>query len=139
MRKNKIGKVRIHQGAITKQHELSLAEILVHTGFDVDFIAVGSTKTPDIFFWNRYWEIKSPIGCSSRTIENNLRAALTQSENVILDLRRTSIPDEKTITYLQNHVKNFRKLKTLLIVTKQLEIYRFSQKSTCAIKVRMIK
>jgi len=53
--------------------------ILARNGKDVEFIKPSQTKEikkPDIILDRKEWEIKSPRGKSSRTIENNLRTAL---------------------------------------------------------------
>lgn len=139
MPKPKIGKIITPKGAIPKPHELSLAEILIHTGHDVYFLIVGPNKTPDIHFFDKLWEIKSPIGNSSRTIENNLRNALKQSENVIIDLRRTEISDHNAIQYITNHIGNFHGLKNLIIITKNSEILKISPKTSCITKIHMLK
>lgn len=55
-----VGKLYIPKGAIPKQHEISLAELLIRTGHKVCFVEVGPRKTPDIYFLHKYWEIKSP-------------------------------------------------------------------------------
>ncbi len=71
-----------------KAKEKTLASILVQKfNVDVEFIPEGITKTPDIEFMGKMWEIKSPRGKDRRTIENCLRAAAKQSCHVILDLR----------------------------------------------------
>lgn len=133
-----IGKLYIPKGAIPKQHEISLAELLVRTGHKVCFVEVGPHKTPDIYYLHKYWEIKSPTGNSSRTIENNIRAALTQSENIIIDLRRTKISSTKTKQYIINHFRNFHGLNELILVDQKQQIFKITRKSTCLIEISML-
>ncbi len=133
-----VGKLYIPKGAIPKQHEISLAELLIRTGHKVCFVEVGPRKTPDIYFLHKYWEIKSPTGNSSRTLENNIRAALTQSENIIIDLRRTKISSAKAKQYIINHLHNFHGLKELLLVNQQQKIHKITSKSTCFTEITML-
>ena len=93
----KVGKINMPRGALIHSHELRVATILSWTGANVEFIEVGTTHTPDIRFMNLEWEIKSPKGKSSRTIENNVRAALKQSSNIIIDLSRIKLPEDKCV------------------------------------------
>ena len=64
---------------------------------DVRFLEEASYRTPDIFYLGEKWEIKSPIGNSSRTIENNIRNDLRQSDNIIIDLRRMHVNESKCL------------------------------------------
>lgn len=63
--------------------------MLAHTGHDIAFLAFGINKSPDILFRGKKWEIKSPKRMKRRTIENNIRNALKQSRNIIVDLDLT--------------------------------------------------
>ncbi len=133
------GEIIVPFGALPLPHELKVAKVLTGTGSNVEFIPTGIHTTSDIIFKNLVWEIKSPLGRNSRAIENNLRNALHQSCNVILDLHRTSFPESKCLDYIKNHSKNFRGLKRLLIITSQDTIFNFSPKSACLSKITMLK
>lgn len=107
-----------------QKHEKLAADFLaVDRGWDITFIepdrARGS-KTPDILMNNLKWEIKSPKGKSSRTIENNLRAALLQSPNIILDLRRLDkrIPAERHEKDAEHRYRDAKSMKRLYIITR---------------------
>ena len=84
---NKTGKINIPYGSLPSPKELVVASLLAQSGRNVTFIPVGPIHTPDIIYDNRRWEIKSPEGGSKYTVENNIRRALLQSENIILDLQ----------------------------------------------------
>lgn len=83
-----------------------------------------NTHTPDIEMAGVLWEIKSPSGKSSRTIENNLRNALSQSPNIVLNLRRmdSRILTYKLIRVVQRRLKLSRKINRIIVITKQQEI-----------------
>lgn len=103
-----------------EDHELSAALILaVHFKTDVVFLRPESRKTPDIKIHHTKWEIKSPRGNGKKTIDNNLRSARKQSQNIVVDLRRTKLHQQKAISrinfYLSAGPHGF---KRLLIITK---------------------
>lgn len=78
-----------------KVHEETAAAILAsHFGSDVYFIETASRGMPDIKIGNTEWEIKSPIGASPYTIQNNMRKAGHQSKNIIIDLRKVKMHPE---------------------------------------------
>ena len=93
------------------------AIVLVAKG-DVRFLEEASYITPDIYYLGEKLEIKSPTGNSSRTIENNIRNALRQSDNIIIDLRRMHVNESKCLKEVERRVNLFgkRARKMLVIV-----------------------
>ena len=109
---------------LVEPEEGNVASVLIKTGNDVIFLSKFSTiKYPDIIYKNICWEIKSPKGSSTRhTIDNNLREALDQSENIIINLERINITEQNCITKLKNQFKRVKAIKRLMIITKKGEI-----------------
>lgn len=98
--------------------------VAIHLGLDVLFLVPNrqkGTSTPDIEMAGLRWEIKSPSGKSSRTIENNLRSALRQSANIILDLRQMDgrIPTKKLLLDAEHRFINAKKISRLIVITKE--------------------
>lgn len=122
MRRILPGKIIVPFGASVLPHEQAVANILTTTGFDVEFIPVRLIPTPDIIFMGMEWEIKSPLGKSNRTIENNLRIALRQSKNIIMDLRRIGISEDKCIVEILRQVNMICSIKNMLVISKKGEI-----------------
>lgn len=121
--KNKKGKVFHSKKALIKPHELRVAEILIRTGDNVYFIPVNAlTKTPDIYYQGKNWEIKSPVGRSSGTLERNIKNALKQSENIIIDLSRIKLDEEKCMKTLINIMKRYVHIKSMIIVRANEDI-----------------
>jgi hypothetical protein len=121
----KHGKTITPYGAIPEPHELDTARILNKLGKDVEFLPLvyaKGVKTPDIKMDELLWEIKSPKGDSSRTIENNLRAALKQSVNLIVDLRRTKLNEQKAISQISREFKLRKNIVRLLIIKKNQKL-----------------
>lgn len=116
------GKINAPKNTMPQPHELMVATVLSWTGDDVEFLPVGTHHTADICFRGLEWEIKSPIGKSSRTIENNLRLALKQSANVIIDLSRIKQPEDKCIGVIKRRAKKLGRIKKIMIITKSRQI-----------------
>ncbi len=94
--------------------------------YDITFLLPDrhkGAKTPDIAMNGLLWEIKSPKGKGPRTIENNLRLALLQSPNIILDLRRMDgrIPTHKLVREVERQFELAKSIKCLIIITRQEE------------------
>ncbi|MBR0134321.1 hypothetical protein IJM16_03585 [Candidatus Saccharibacteria bacterium] len=61
--------------------------------------------------------MKSPIGSSSRNIENTIRKALTQSSNIIIDLARKRGNVDKCIKEVRKQAAlSGNKIKSVLII-----------------------
>ena len=109
---------------------METADHLADLGYDIEFIAPRNSpnlRTPDIFMDGASWEIKCPKGKSKRTIENNFRKAKEQAANIIFDLRRINISEEKCLQELERRFAQKVDVKRLLIIKKNGEILRFSR------------
>lgn len=109
-----------------RPHEKKIAKAIAnYFQSDVIFMRRTLSKTPDLYILktNIRWELKSPEGGGKRTIQNNLREASWQSENILLDLSRAKLTDEKGISRTKEFLKKERpKIKRLKIITKKLKI-----------------
>jgi hypothetical protein len=115
------GKIVIPSSLLPELHELQTASFLANLGRDVEFlipIDKDHIKTPDIKMDGILWEIKAPKGNSSRTVENNLRTALMQSKNLILDLRRSKLNEQKAISQVNKEFKLRKNITNLIVITK---------------------
>ena len=106
---------------LPEKHERVTARYFVDRGMDVKFLrpsSVKGTRNPDFLMAGKIWEIKSPIVYSDSSFEYNFKKAMKQSKNIIFDLRRLNIRDEK------KYMKELRKwsikplLKILLVITR---------------------
>ena len=122
MTKIKHGNTIIPYGAHPEEHERETAKFFNKLGKDVEFLTPSYTKgvaSPDIKMGGIVWEIKAPKGNSSRTIENNLRTALKQSESIIIDLRRIKLDEHKAISQIKKLFGISKKIKRILIISKE--------------------
>ncbi|MDR2524451.1 MAG: hypothetical protein LBC95_02865 [Candidatus Nomurabacteria bacterium] len=115
----KKGTKTIPNGVIPEQHEIKTADFFTNQGENVEFIKSSATrKMPDIKMAGRRWEMKSPKGKGRENLEHTFRAAIKQSENIIIDLRRSKIPEKKAIIKLEREFNMSKRAKHLIIITK---------------------
>jgi hypothetical protein len=118
--------IQFEDGAEPEPHEIQTALFLKKNGKDIKFLAPKNrnlVKTPDIFMDGLKWEIKAPISNGARVMEHALRSATKQSPNVIIDLRRCKLSDERAIRQIKHEAeKRKTTLKRLLIIAKSQKI-----------------
>lgn len=125
MPRKRVGLIVTPPGVFVDRHEKLAADFLAaKMGYDVTFLLPDrrrGAKTSDIAMNGVLWEIKSPKGKSSRTIENNLRLALRQSPNIVLDLRRMDgrIPTRRLLTEAERQFSLTKSMKRLIVITRQ--------------------
>jgi len=106
-----------------KNHEFSAAvAVAEYFRSDVTFIRPARFRTPDFDVKGVKWELKSPMGSSARTIENNMRAARRQSANIIVDLSRIRIHQRRAIARIQFFLSKPNQFKKVLVITKAQKV-----------------
>ena len=124
---------KIDYSALNKEpypHEKAIAELFAAQGKDVVFLKpsnIPGVYIPDIAVEGLEWEMKSPDGKSERTIRRNLHKASTQSRNIIFDLSRIGIPEDKCIKELQTAFSESKYIRNMIIVTKTCEMIRLKK------------
>lgn len=105
------------------KYEMSVARILAQKfQSDVRFIERGLIKTPDVqvVLTREYWEIKNIKGNGKLTVEDNLRKASKQADNVVISLLRSAMTQEKASSYIRWYLKHARaNIKHIILVTKR--------------------
>ena len=115
---------------VMEPHEYSTVNVLLSHQEDVELVRKSRTphtRSPDIVMRGMFWEMKSPDGKGSRSVEHALRRATHQASNVIIDLRRIKISDEILILLLKKLFLELRSTRNLWIITKQVEIIRLKK------------
>jgi len=106
-----------------KPHEESAAVILSKFfKSDVIFIDGKSYCTPDVSVKNVEWEIKSPEGSSDNNIQKNMREASHQSKNIVIDLRRSKLHQNRALGYINSYLSYPNKLERVLVITKSEKV-----------------
>ena len=122
MKQQRIGRIDISAlNAPPEKHEYETARYFTSRGLDIAFIKpsnIKGTHSPDYRMLGRDWEIKSPIGKSNRTFEDNLRKAIKQSPHIIFDLRRLKPDAEKMCLMILSEQSNKPEIRTLLAITR---------------------
>jgi hypothetical protein len=123
------GKI-IPNGVVLEPHELATVVFFTELGHDVELIPrsnIEGLHLPDVIMDDLKWELKAPKGEGKWVIKNTLKKAQHQSENVIVDLRRVKIPQEKCITSIEREFKHSKRLKRIIIITKSRHMLEFSK------------
>ncbi|MDO4508142.1 MAG: hypothetical protein Q4B65_02030 [Candidatus Saccharibacteria bacterium] len=109
---------------IIQPHEISAAALLAqHFKANAYFMPRGILKSPDLRIRGQYWELKSPISNGRKTVENCLRSAAEQSQNVVLDLRRFPADYRVAINKTKYFMKcTPSKIKRIIFITKSNEV-----------------
>ncbi|MDR1197150.1 MAG: hypothetical protein LBL08_02670 [Candidatus Nomurabacteria bacterium] len=108
-----------------KDHEMAAAIILAkHFKTDIIFLRPTANKTPDFDINDVIWELKSPIGNGKRTIQNNLREARRQSSNIVLDLTRIKLHEQRAISQINYILKTHtvRSIKHLMVIKRSKKV-----------------
>lgn len=77
---------------------------------------------PDIEMMGVQWEIKKPIGRSKTTIANAMKRGVKQSKCLIIDLRRTTINDDRAIKDIKIAVRKTLTLRKVWVIKKDSNI-----------------
>jgi len=104
-----------------KEHEYNTVKLLLENGYDIELIppsAIKGLRMPDIMMKGVPWEIKSPEGNGKNTIKNTVQNASHQSENIIIDLRRTKISQEQALKEIERYFRLSKRLRRITIITK---------------------
>ena len=125
----KIGKITPN-GVSLEKHENDTVVFFTNLGRDIELIQPSNTpkaKTPDFMMDGKAWEMKSPQGKSRVTVEHAFKRAAKQSENIIIDLRRTKIPTDQTKTALEKLFGSSRRVRNLKIITREQQLLDFKK------------
>jgi len=111
-----------------KDHEMRAALIMANLYFkaNVTFLRQEAHKTPDLNVAGSRWELKSPLGNGKKTIDNNMRTAKKQSQNIILDFSRMKLHQVRALSRLNHYLSagnhGFRRVAVITKDGKVLEI-----------------
>lgn len=122
----KKGRIIIPAGRKPWPHELRVAEILAAAGHMVEFLPETSLRTTDILLDGVEYEIKSPRSSTPNSLEHLLKKSLKQSQNIIISLMRINGMHSSILHFLAIQAKTRKRLKKLLVVTKQGRIIDIS-------------
>ena len=103
-----------------RDHEMSAAILLAeHFECNVIFLRPGRQRTPDVEVNGVKWEIKSPLGKSKHTIEEQVKRASAQSLYIIIDARRCKLHMAKIRNHLKFQISVRPKINRVLLINKR--------------------
>ena len=76
----------------------------------------------DIKIGRLLWEMKAPKGEGSSLMKNTIQKAVKQSENVVLDLRRTKRHQTKCLSEIKREFVNSKSIRRIMIITKERKV-----------------
>ncbi len=120
----------IRNGVHLQNHEFETIKTLLKDDIEINLIPPTQgkgIKTPDFTINNVIWEMKAPEGNGKKTMQNTIQKAGKQSPNVIIDLRRSKMPQNKAISELKQYFQLSKRLQKLKIITKDAVILDFSK------------
>ena len=107
-------------------HEIEAAWIIaLHYHQTIEFLKPVDDykrKTPDFIMGGAEWEMKAPEGNSKTTIGRILQRASWQSKNIVVDCRRTTLPEEVIRRTLLFELGKRQQIKKLILITKDKKV-----------------
>lgn len=116
----KQGKI-IPNGVSLEKHENDTVVYFTSIGENIELIPpdkIAGSKKADFSMNGLEWEMKSPQSNGARTMEHAVRSASKQSENIIIDLRRSKLDDDRAIAQIKFHASKRTNIKRLIVITK---------------------
>ncbi|MBQ3296589.1 hypothetical protein IJH01_00440 [Candidatus Saccharibacteria bacterium] len=123
------GKI-IPNGVVLEKHEYKTILFFTEMGEDVELIPKSNKKgirTADIVMDGLQWELKSPRGKGRWLLENTLKKANRQSPNIVIDLRRIKIHQDRCLQELEKQFYKSKGVKWLKVITKTKKIIDFKK------------
>lgn len=119
-RSKKQGKI-IPNGVKPESHELDTILFFTEMGKDVELIVPSNTpgnKRPDFWMDNLEWEVKNPVSNTRRSLERIFYSASSQSQNIVVDLRRVKGKCDSAILVLEKCFRDTRRVRRMYIINK---------------------
>lgn len=117
------GRIIIPGGRQPWPHELRIANILAMAGHNIEFLPEANVSMADILLDGLEYEIKSPFTNKPDKLERNLKRALKQSKNIILDSSRVkNMRDDNLRHFLIRKAREQKQIGHLILITKHGQI-----------------
>lgn len=117
-------------GVSLEKHEYDTILFLTTLGHNIELIPpshIPNRRTPDFRMSGLEWEMKSPKGKSRSTLEHAFQTAMKQSVNIIFDLRRIQMPNDRAVTTLCRLFDYSKSIRRLLIITKEQKLLEYNK------------
>ena len=98
---------------------------------DIIFVKRSIATTPDIQIVKtaEFWEIKNIQGNSKNTIEDNLKRASKQADNIIISLLRSKMTSTQAIARIRYFLMHPRRnVRRVILITKDHKVIDFGNR-----------
>jgi superfamily II DNA or RNA helicase len=114
-----------------KPAELDAAQILArHYMTTVTVLSPSKAykeKTADFIIKGESYELKSPITKNVGSIEKMIRSGAKQSNNVVVDMRKSKITEKRMIKLCNDRLENIKKLRKIVLIVNNKKILEYSK------------
>ena len=120
----------IQNGVHLEEHEYKTVKLFLEAGYDIELLPKSTIKDyhqGDFIMDGVEWEAKSPIGKGKYNVQNKIQEAARQSCNIVIDLRRSKMMEEKAVDLYKKEFLKSNGLKRMKIIKKSCEILDFSK------------
>ena len=84
-------------------------------------------KTADLVINDSRYELKTPLSAQFRSVEKLIRQATKQSENVIIDSRKTKITEKRMTEICIDRLAHIKKLNKIVLIVGKKKVMDFSK------------
>ena len=112
------------------EHEWKTVKYFLELGKDIELLPKSEIKDyhqGDFMMDGFAWEAKAPVGKGKYNVQNKIQEAAQQSCNIIIDLRRSKMLEEKAIKSYVKEFSNSKGLKRMKIIKKDGKLLDFSK------------
>jgi len=85
------------------------------------------TRTADFIINDIKFELKSPTSIKIKNVKKSIYLASEQSPNIVVDMRKTKMSEDRMINICETFVKNSKKLNKILLIVNKKKIIDFSK------------
>lgn len=115
-------------GVHLMDHEWKTVKYFLELGKDIELLPKSEIKDyhqGDFMMDGIAWEAKAPVGKGKYTVQNKIQEAVLQSCNIIIDLRRSKMQEEKAVKAYEHEFLNNKGLRRMKIIKKDGELLDF--------------
>ena len=115
-------------GVHLEEHEWKTVKYFLDLGKNIELLPKSEIKDyhqGDFMMDSIPWEAKAPVGNGKYTVQNKIQEAAQQSCNIIIDLRRSKMLEEKAVRTYEREFMKSKGLRRMKIIKKDGELIDF--------------
>lgn len=131
-------RITVPEGLTIAPHEMRTARALAESGLDISFRPLThehGVKNPDARIDGEDWEFKAPTGSSPKnTIADQFKRARKQARRLVIDLRRSGLPDDVALPQIEARFKGQERIIDLIVIDHRGAMTRHTKPGTLETK-----